>query len=155
MRDLPEIVASYEFIERHLVALQLAAQAGSAEEAKIATRRVINDQAYFVLCWGQLEAAIDDKCRDAIRRRKNNPDWTKRRAWDLYNPDDSRLSGLAFYDRVGLVTDRAAGAGSAWAKIMRYYQMRNEIAHGRLSRTTIDVAAAAQEFYQLSSQLHA
>jgi len=79
----------------------------------------VNDQAYFVLCWGQLEAEIDQACREAIRRHRNDTSWSVRRAWDLYNPDDKRISGLSFEDRTALVVDHGAGPGSIWAKIIR------------------------------------
>jgi hypothetical protein len=72
----------------------------------IEAKQRINDQAYFVLCWGQLEAAIDDICRTAIRNRQSSGNWAVRRAWDLYNPNESRLSGLRFEDRTALVLDR-------------------------------------------------
>ena len=79
---------------------------------QIAAKQMINDQAYFVLCWGQLELAIDDACRNAIRRRQASGNWAVRRAWDLYNPDDRRLSGLRFEDRTALVLDRSGAQRS-------------------------------------------
>ena len=67
--------------ERH----HAAAHADTAGIARIETKQRVNDQAYFVLCWGQLEAEIDQACREAIRRHRNDTSWSVRRAWDLWN----------------------------------------------------------------------
>ena len=117
-------------------------------------RQILNDQAYFLLCWGQLEQEIDEACRDAIRKRRLNPDWQVRRGWDLYNPDDRRLSGLSFDDRAALVLDRRGGPGSPYARTMGAYELRNKIAHGRLEDRRIDVVATAQSFYLIQAALH-
>ena len=113
----------------------------------------VNDQAYFVLCWGQLEAEIDQACREAIRRHRNDTSWSVRRAWDLYNPDDKRISGLSFEDRTALVVDHGAGPGSIWAKIIGYYALRNQIAHGHLRPERIDVSNVVQQCYIIQSAL--
>jgi hypothetical protein len=155
MRDLAAIAALYREIDATLEDQRSKAEfAGDAARAnRIARKQAINDQAYFVLCWGQFETAVDRKCREAIKRRRGTPDWTRRRGWDLYNPDDKRLSGLSFEDRVALLVDRDGGKGSAWAQIMQYYALRNEIAHGSLSSTPIDVLLVVQRLFQLQGQL--
>jgi len=155
VRDLPFIRAVYLEIDAALEAQRSAARASEDSRAvnRIEERQRINDQAYFVLCWGQLETAIDDACRAAIRKRRASGNWAVRRGWDLYNPDDERLSGLRFEDRTALVLDRGAGAGSLWAKVMRYYALRNQIAHGALQAERIDVDEVAQEFFQIQAGL--
>jgi hypothetical protein len=117
---------------------------------KVEAKQRINDQAYFILCWGQLETAIDDKCRHAIRRGKENSSWAIRRAWDLYNPDDRRLSGLSFEDRVSLVLDRD---DASWNTAIRYYNLRNQIAHGQLQADRIDVPKVVADFYIIQSSM--
>ena len=59
-----------------------------------------------MLAWGQLETDIDDACRDAIRHGQSHGEWRSRRAWSLYNPDDRRLSGLSFENRLTLVVPK-------------------------------------------------
>jgi hypothetical protein len=109
MQHLAAIAALYNEIDTELERQQMSALARGdvTAAARIEQKQTLNDQAYFILCWGQLEAAIDDTCRDAIRRGRRNPNWTIRRAWALYNPDDKRLSGLSFEDRAALVLIRA------------------------------------------------
>ena len=49
--------------------------AGEADERdRVARQQKLNEQACFVLAWGQLEADIDDACRDAIRLGKSHED---------------------------------------------------------------------------------
>jgi len=90
VRDLPFIRAVYLEIDAELEAQRSAARTNADAKAvsRVESKQRINDQAYFVLCWGQLETAIDDMCRVAIRKRRSSGNWTIRRAWDLYNPDD-------------------------------------------------------------------
>jgi hypothetical protein len=155
MHDLPAIVALYNELDLVLEGQRAEADStGNTVRAQlIEAKQVLNDQAYFVLCWGQLEAVIDIKCREAIRRRKSQPLWENRRAWDLYNPDDKRLSGLSFEERTALVLDGGAGPGSAWAKVMQYYELRNKIAHGNLNSTHLELNEIAQQFYVIHGQL--
>lgn len=96
MRDLPLIRAVYLEVDAQFEATRTAALAAAdlPAVAGIELKQRMNDQAYFVLSWGQLEAAINNTCRDAIRHRQASGNWTVRRAWDLYNPEDDRLSGL-------------------------------------------------------------
>lgn len=90
MRDLAALAALYAELAAYLTMLRAQAITdGNAHGAdRIEVRQRLNDQAYFIVCWGQLESAIDDACRAAIRKRRADADWTVRRAWDLYNPDD-------------------------------------------------------------------
>ncbi len=155
MQDLAAIAALYNEIDAYFEQQRAAASAqnDSAGVKRIEEKQRLNDQAYFILCWGQLETTIDEVCREAIRRRKDDPDWNIRRAWDLYNPDDKKLSGLSFEERAALVLDRKGGRGSPWAKVMDYYALRNQIAHGTLRSHRIDVPAVVTDFYQTQSAL--
>jgi hypothetical protein len=157
VRDLPHIRALYLEIDAELEAQRSESRlAGDANAVdRIETKQRINDQAYFVLCWGQLETAIDDTCRAAIRKRRSSGNWAVRRAWDLYNPDDDRLSGLKFEDRTALVLDQDAGAGSPWARVMRYYALRNQIAHGDLQAQRIDLDEVVKDFFLIQAALQA
>jgi hypothetical protein len=78
-----------------------------------------------------------------------------RRGWDLYNPDDSRLSGLSFENRaaLGLDKDERAGPNSPWKKVMRYYNLRNQIAHGNLQASGIDITEVVQDFFIIQGAL--
>lgn len=155
MRSLSHIVALYEEIDGAFDTKLDEAMAAGDEAAvqRIEKKQLINDQAYFVLCWGQLETEIDEACRDAIRRRMSNANWEMRRGFDFYNPDDKRLSGLVFERRVAIVLNSNAGAGSAFAKVMAYYELRNKIAHGKLEAKRIDVSEVVADFYVIQGQL--
>ena len=145
MKRLPELVGFHEAVDLDLEERRLKAATG-IERQKVDIRQRINYHAYFLLCWGQLEVEIDSACRDAIRARRDDPDWKKRRGWDLYNPDDRRLSGLTFEERLGLVLDRKS-AGEELQKAMKWYSLRNFIAHGGSHEERIDLAEVTKEFY--------
>ena len=151
MKRLADVLAAYERIDRFLE--DLRAQEDTAQPSRIEPQQILNDQAYFLLCWGQLEAEIDVRCRDTIRKAQQSTNWLQRRGWDIYNPDDKRLSGLPFEDRAAILLNRAAGRGSQYARAMAHYNTRNQIAHGRLQTTRVDVVAIGKEFYQIQAAL--
>ena len=93
MNALAQIVALYEEINQGFESAQQAAlaAANSVMVNHIEQKQLLNDQAYFVLCWGQLESEIDDACRAAITRRRADANWESRRGFDIYDPNDKRL----------------------------------------------------------------
>lgn len=76
MNDLPAIAASYTGVDNFLGSFRDTASGSGGGEIEQKLR--INDQAYFVLAWGQLESAIDEACRRAIDRGRNQRDWRQR-----------------------------------------------------------------------------
>ena len=152
MKRLAEIVAAFSDIDGRF---ERSWNANSDEvfRERLGKRQVLNDQAYFLLCWGQLETEIDERCRFTIRHRRASTDWQVRRGWDIYNPDDRRLSGLSFEERASLVLDRDGGYGSAYATAMRHYVVTNRIAHGKLESARVDVVQAARDFYAVQSAM--
>ena len=152
MSDLRAIAGSYERIDGFLKDLRERHDtAGEPDERdRVAREQEINDQAYFVLAWGQLETDIDNACRDAIRHGQSHDDWRNRRAWSLYNPDDRRLSGLSFENRLTLVLARGS---DEWRRTMQFYNVRNQIAHGTLLSERIDVSGEIQEFFRIQASL--
>ncbi len=76
MRDLALIAAVYSDIASDLDdRLERAQRASDAAAlARIAQRQQINDSAYFILAWGQLEAEINRVAEQAVRRRRASVD---------------------------------------------------------------------------------
>lgn len=152
MKDLAAITAVYsEF------ATTLDTQAAQAREAKnavlvdrITHKRRINDSAYFILIWGQLEAEINRVAELAVRNRRSSIRWEDRRAWDAYDPENMRAK---FEDRAALVLDRLNVASDAYRRTIRYYGWRNGIAHGATLATGIDVPAIIGDLYQIAGEL--
>ena len=99
---------------------------------------------------GSIGGRYSDACRSTIRHAQTHGNWRDRRVWILYNPDDRRLSGLNFENRVdarpreGLVN---------WRKVLQHYRVRNQIAHGRLRSQRIDVSSVIEEFYLIQASL--
>ena len=151
MKRLPELLACYENLD-----LSLEEQRRTASNESnlhlVERQQRTNDHAYFLLCWGQLETEIDSACREAIRRRRENPDWLRRRGWDLYNPEDKRLSGLSFEDRAKLVLDTKA-KGKEWQAAMQWYNLRNFIAHGGSHEERIDLDDVAAKFFEIQAAI--
>ena len=122
----------------------------ASEIDRISKKQRINDQAYFVLAWGQFEATIKEACREAIQDGQEQGDWKQQRAWLLYSVQDRRLSGLSFEAQLSLVLKKGT---SYWKQAIRHYNVRNQIAHGNLLSERIDVPRVIQEFYVIQSYL--
>ncbi len=153
MKHIPQLLGHYNAIDRYIESELQAEALDPGRKMQLEHRQEVNDHAYFVLCWGQLEAELNESCREAIRRRGNNADWIKRRAWDLYNPDDKRLSGLRFEERVSLVLDKQDNSSGEWDMVMTYYAQRNRIAHGGSYERRIDLNSVIGDFYQIQSKI--
>ena len=149
MRDLEAIAASFLQADDSLEDLRDRHHAaGEAEERdRVARQQRLNEQAYFVLAWGQLEAEVGEACRDAIRLGKSHEEWRQRRAWSLYDSENPRLS---FRNRLMLVLDQTS---NEWRRTMELYDVRNQIAHGDLLSEGIDVPTVIEDFYRIQSSL--
>lgn len=152
MRDLAVIEAVYSDIAADLdEALEQVRQAGNASGiARIQKKQQINDSAYFILAWGQLEAEINRVAEQAVRNRRSSSRWEDRRAWDAHDPDNMRAK---FEDRAALVLDRFNTTSDAFKRTKRYYNQRNEIAHGTSLATGIDVPYIIQDMYRIIAEL--
>jgi len=93
VRDLEAIAASFLQVDNDLEDLRDRHHvAGEAEERdRVAGRQKLNEQAWFVLAWGQFEAEISEACRDAIRLGMSHEEWRQRRAWDLCDPEGNYI----------------------------------------------------------------
>lgn len=151
MRDIQAIAALYEQVDNFLETLRDTEET-ARDDARdhVAQKQRINDQAYFLLAWGQLEADIEEACRETIRRAQTHGDWRQRRAWTLYNPDDRRLSGLNFENRLTLVVEKDS---DDWKRTLQHYNLRNQIAHGTLVPERINVSSVIEDFLRIQSSL--
>lgn len=132
-------------------ALERAVLAGDGPAmTRIERKQRINDSAYFILAWGQLEAEINRAAEAAVRTRRASIRWEDRRAWDAHDPDNMRAK---FEDRAALVLDRFNATSNAYKRAIRYYGWRNAIAHGTNLATGIDVASTILDLYQIASEI--
>lgn len=149
MSNLQEIAALYEKIDNHFDDLRdrFAGAVDMTGRDRVEKEQRINDQAYFVLAWGQLEADVDDACQGVIESGRSQEDWRYRRPWSLYNPENPRLS---FKNRLRLVLRENS---EEWQLAVNHYSVRNEIAHGTLLSERIDVSSVMRDFERIQSSL--
>ena len=149
MSDLEAIAALYQQLDNSLEDLreQHDAAGEAGERDRVARQQRLNEQAWFVLAWGQLEAEIGDACREAIRSGQSQEEWRDRRAWSLYDSDNPRLG---FRNRLTLVLDRSS---DEWKRTVELYEVRNQIAHGDLRSEGIDVSTVIEDLHRIQSSL--
>ena len=149
VNDLDAIAALFQQVDNSLEGLRERHDAaGEADERdRVARQQNLNEQAYFVPAWGQLEAEMDDVCRDAIRLGKSHEEWRRRRAWSVYGEENPRLG---FRNRLTLVLDRSS---DEWKKTLKPYQLRNRIAHRDRRHAGINLPAVIEDFHRIQSSL--
>ena len=149
MSGLRAIAAAYERVDNHFDDLRDRFDATGDEAGRdhVEREQRLNDQAWFVLAWGQLEADVDDACGNAIRQGRLQADWRHRRPWNLYDPENPRLS---FRNRLRLVLDETS---DEWRRTDEHYRVRNDIAHGTLLSQRIDVSSVIEDFFRIRSSL--
>src|SRR4051794_4425171 len=112
----------------------LATDGELARQEALATRRTqrerwrrartINDQAFFVLIFAQLEDHVRVRCGRLIAKRRTLARAASRRIREIVEPDK-----LPFMKQVALLLDK----GSAeYGQIKQYYDVRCDIAHGTI-----------------------
>lgn len=150
MSDLENIDRLYVEIDNHLEKLRDSEEMSEQELEEITNKQLLNDQAYFVLAWGQFEAEVEDACRDVISNGQSNDNWQVSRVWSLYNSQGARIRGLNFKERLSLVLERGT---PDWNQVARYYDLRNQIAHGTLHSTRIDTSVVINFLLRIQSAL--
>ncbi|KMO14187.1 hypothetical protein [Methylobacterium platani] len=154
MKDLAAITAVYSEFATSLDAQLVQAEraADIARIGRVEHKQRIHDSAYFILIWGQLEAEINRVAELAVRNRRSSIRWEDRRAWDAHDPENMRAK---FEDRAALVLDRLNVASDAYRRTIRYYGLRNGIAHGATLATGIDVPTIIGDLYRIAGELKA
>lgn len=109
--------------------------------------RSVNDYAYFVVLFSQFERIVKAKFRDAVDRRRTNPDWLQRRGWDgdLFNTDR-----VPFSTQLAAVLDRER---PEYRQVIAFYDQRNHIAHGGLTPSVGSVGAFVSEISVIVGRL--
>lgn len=149
MTNLEAIAVLFQQTDKYLEKLREKHDAAGKDDERdrVARQQILNEQALFVLAWGQLEADIDDACRAAIEIGISHDDWRQRRTWIVYNDEFERLS---FKKRLTLVLDRSS---DEWRKAMERQEFRNQIAHGDLRHTGINLPTVIKDFRRIQSSL--
>jgi len=149
MQELLRVKAAYDTVDA-LIQTQIAealTRSDTASEARLESTRALNDYAYFVVLFSQFERIVKAKFKDAVDRRRNNPDWTQRRGWDydLFNSDR-----VPFNTQIASVLDRKL---PEYRQVITFYQQRNHIAHGGLSPIVGSVDVFVREITTIISRL--
>ena len=149
MTNLEAIADLFQQTDKYLEKLREKHDAAGKvdERDRVARQQILNEQALFVLAWGQLEADIDDACRAAIEIGISHDDWQQRRTWIVYNEEIERLS---FKTRLTLVLDRSS---YEWQQSVKSQKLRNQFAHGDLSHTGIEFSSLIEDFRHIQSSL--
>ncbi|MCY3022655.1 MAG: hypothetical protein NTW87_27060 [Planctomycetota bacterium] len=146
MKSFTEVRTSYRYADWYLASKEAAARVHKQRWSRL---RAINDQAYFLMMFGQLEDHVNSQCKKLVTRKKTAPRWKDRRAWDTFDPERE-----PFMNRVALLTDKG---GKAFRQVKYYYEdLRCEIAHGNTAvQMPMALITVAAELQSLARALHA
>jgi hypothetical protein len=109
-------------------------------------RRAINEQAYFVIIFAQLEDYINTQCRRLVASKRSQTSWKRKRLWDKISVP--RIDRVPFMDRVALLTKR----GDADYNIVKaLYDARCALAHG--GTYSVNVMFQAEDMHNVAKRL--
>ena len=139
---LVAIAKVHDLIDAHLETLK-ESEDFTPDESRdtklaISIKQSINDQAYFLLAWGQIEAQIRKAHDEADRLDKSR---------GLVKQRHGRLS---FKKQLSGVFEKTS---KDWEQVWDYYKLRNDIAHGNLKMEFLAFSGIVSDFFEIQSKL--
>jgi hypothetical protein len=149
VRQLPEIKAAYDWFVAHY-ANEIAERTRRNDIAGIhqmEARRNVLERGVFVLMFGQFETAVTSTFENAVQARCTNPDWTRRRGWDISLFNSKRVP---FDLKLAMVLDRQS---PSFGRILDTYGTRNHCAHGGTTNAVGSIDALEADLYRWQGEL--
>ena len=84
---------------------------------------------------------------EAMAARADNPDWTRRRGWDVPGYNGKRVP---FETKLALVLDRQGGH---FGRVLHAYGLRNHYAHGSTTVPVEPIPQLAKDLYTWQAEL--
>jgi hypothetical protein len=107
-------------------------------------QRQKNDQAYFLYLFTRFESAVNRAIDLILDNRITGAPWGDRRIWEAWSRIG--IEDVHFMSKVEVLTDKSR---ADYGKIRRYYQGRNDVAHGGTWAEQFFIPTIAQEMDQL------
>lgn len=149
MQEFDRVLRAFQDADVEFESRWRAAQARNAPQttARLKLKQQINSKAYFVLLWAQFEDGLIAKVDKLLVRKQLLKNVGDRRPWAV-------LVGrrLSVMDRAALLSDKNS---PTYLQLQRYYKLRNEFAHERLSMKQIDLHLIARDLGALYQRLRA
>ena len=122
------------------------------KEAELRDERELNDHAYFLFMFTRLEDIIREESSKLISKKQNTlTNRKQKRVWNIL-PTDKESDEINFKKRVALLVDKSS---HLYARVVDYYKLRNEIAHGGNFSTPISIPTVVLHMKELRSILKA
>jgi hypothetical protein len=149
MQKLPEIKATYDwFFARYTSEIAERTKRNDiAGIDQMEARRDILERGVFVLMFGQFEKAVTSAFESAVNTRATNPDWTRRRGWDVPSLSGRRVP---FDTKLTMVLDRRS---PSFGRILQTYETRNHCAHGGTTSAVGSIDALEGDLYRWHREL--
>ncbi|MBE7558310.1 hypothetical protein HS125_04955 [bacterium] len=148
------MIAFKKIYEAYCVANEALAEKESSarsavQRARWSRKMILNDQAYFVMLFAQLEDRITGKCRALIKRKSATGKWGSRRSWQILDAHD--VERMPFTRRVALLLEKGT---ADYTEVCGFYRDRCAIAHGQLGKVSpINLPHVARKIQYLASKL--
>jgi hypothetical protein len=150
MQQVPQIKAAYDWmIAAYQAEVSTAMATGNIQAVnQLDEKRDTFERGIFIILFGQFENAVNEHFEQARDARFCNPDWTRRRGWDVPAYRDRRR--LPFETKLALVLDQHDPEGR---KVLQAYELRNHCAHGGTSRPVGSIDEFVNDLYIWQSLL--
>lgn len=129
MRQLDQIKSAYDWmidaINRDIAAA--LDNGDTAAVSRLTSSQDTLERGVYVLLFGQFENEVTATFEAARDKRKDNPDWSIRRGWDI---SAYGARSVKFETKLALVLDRK---NDFYGSILNAYSTRNHCAHGGMT----------------------
>lgn len=134
MQHIASILDAFSFVDADFERQRAAAiDSGDCQKAfQIEELQRLNEQAYFILCWGQLEAGLRRTVRNRPQQERRN------------------FARRSFGSKVEIAFGKDSPE-SRW--LMVHYRQRNRIAHGELLAEHLDLVNIVGDFCKILGAL--
>lgn len=109
--------------------------------------RQINDQAYFLLLFAQLDDLVTGRVKAQIEAGRRVPEWRERRLWDALDAKRA-VKDIPFKVRLALVIDQQR---SEYRDAIALFDIRNSIAHGSALDSAVSINTAINQLQAIAS----
>lgn len=149
MREVTQIKAAYDWMIASYNAAVGSAMANSdlPRVAQLEDTRDSLERGVFVLLFAQFEREVTEYFSTARDARSSNPDWTRRRGWDIPTYNSRRIP---FETKLALVLDQLS---PSHRQVMRAYNLRNHCAHGGNVQPVGSIDQFVQDLYTWQAEL--
>lgn len=156
MSKFQELADLYSEINDKYTVEEFEARANNLtkQEMALSLKRELNDHAYYLFMFTQLEDYVREQSSILItKNQEKSIPWEMRRAWSIF-PKEKDSDKMTFLSRASLLLKHGTDSHH-YQKIKDYYDLRNTLAYGGDFHTPVSIPTVITDFRSFYEALRA